>query len=118
MVALVSRFAPPPSLVLSGPPLPITAFFQTTTGIWLVIFDKPMQEGTSNPNNYEIRVDGTRRVISGVPTVGPDRVSGDSVPAFPDAGEERIWYKALIPDLIGLNGLPVAPFMIKPDLIL
>lgn len=118
MVVLVRSFALPPSLVLSGPPVPVSATFQTPTGIWLIVFDKDLQDIFVSLNQFEFRIGGWHQSLTDVVEIVGNQVSGQSQQTFPDAGVERFMYLRISDQLLGLDGLPVEAFEIKPDLII
>jgi hypothetical protein len=93
-------------------PLPVFATYTRATGTLAVDFDKLLVTGTSAGSNY-FAWDGLFRhgAAAGLATVLMRRVELIMPDAVPDFGLVRCTYTAGFPDLIGRNGIAVAPFL-------
>lgn len=95
--------------MLPDPPLPISATIDAR-GDLVVTFDKPLVPGlTAGPNWFVRRTNLTRAFL------GPGVVAGFTMSAgtfidVADPGPDVVTYFAVVQDLVGTNGLPVAPF--------
>lgn len=76
---------------------------------WVVVFDRPLQEGVVAFTNYAVTHNVDDYLPAGARVFGHRvRITGAVIGSFtPPAG---ISYSAAVPDLIGLNGVPVAAF--------
>lgn len=93
-------------------PLPLQATFIRATSILTVDFDKLLQTGPLAGSNW-FAWDGVNRRdnAAGLGSALMRRVTMPLPALIPDFGGIRCTYLAAIPDLIGQNGLPVAPFL-------
>ena len=97
---------------MPDPPVPVLGQFSTLTKVISITFDKPLEPGTFTDLNWfarfgdRERTPGLVRVFPGQPTV----CEITTVIAPADLGPDIAQYTAAIPDLIGQNGAPVAPF--------
>ncbi len=94
------------------PPVPILARFFVLTGIIRITFDKPLQPGSFTDRDWFARWANRERaiglviVLAGSPTVCT--INTTLSPA--DVGPNIVQYTAGSAELIGQNGIPVAPF--------
>lgn len=100
-------------------PVPVSATWTPTAGIWQCTFDKPLLPGVKTAGNWGMRVlDHLWAAASAsVPVANPTRVTGLSFEGPPLPGANSIAYVATPPDIIGVNGLPVAPFEIDLTIV-
>lgn len=99
-------------------PLPVAATIEAATGLVRITFDRGLQSGLTAPGNWLIKADittGNRtHTVTAPGTVATSFLTLPTFPgglAFPPLG---VTYSATPADLVGLNHMPVAPFLDLP----
>ncbi len=110
MVACPSPFAT--SLLVPSPPVPVSGRFLSGPSIMQLDFDLPLQVGSFSEQNWTIRaLDLEWSVFSvTVPAGNPLRVVAGVGNPVAEVAPPSVSYSAGIPDLVGQDGSPVAPF--------
>lgn len=90
--------------------------FDTVTGAWLVVFDKDLQGVSSSPSNYGLVAALFNWTPQAPILIDGNVLSGGSVKVSPAGPAASISYDASVPDLVGVNGLPVEPFIVLPSI--
>jgi hypothetical protein len=95
-----------------SPPRPLNATLTLATGTLVVDFDKLLETAPLTGSNW-FAWDGVNRHdnLAGVGSALMRRVTMPLPALAPDFSPVRCTYLAAIPDLIGTNGLAVAPFL-------
>lgn len=99
-------------MLVPRPPVPVLAEFVVALDLIRITFDLPLVPGIFTDLNWFARFadferePGIVRVLAGSPTICT--ITTTLSPA--DVGPDVVDYSAGIPDLVGQNGLPVAPF--------
>lgn len=92
------------------PPVPVDALFNPFTGRYVVTFDKPVQDAAVlTPGNWVARWTNTGRSCTAAEALGGQAFVGTAM-EDPDVGPNMVRYSAVVPDLVGVNGLRVQPF--------
>lgn len=94
----------------SSPPVPTSAVFDSPSKTLTVAFDQPLQPGTSAAGNWAAWPANIRHANTIPIVVSGNTVSGVLAQQFPDTKSNVVQYFGSPPDVVGLNGLPVAAF--------
>lgn len=89
------------------------AVWTISTEIVVITFDKPLQVGTSAPGNWELRASARDRSMD-APTHGALTVQSPTTMVGGLQFGSFVNYLATPQELVGVNGLPVAPFSFTP----
>lgn len=90
-------------------PKPIAAGINTGTGAWYVAFDRPLQAGILDADNWYLRYLSTRWVPYSAIVLGTD-VTGFAAAAGAAVGPDVVSYSPPPYDVIGTNGYAAAAF--------
>jgi hypothetical protein len=109
----------PPSLT---PPVPVAAQVVDATDVLTVTFDQPLQPGATGIGNW-LATWGIGPVKFDHTQPAPGVIAGNTVTvnmAFPmlSGGPPVCSYLAAPPDVLGLTGLPAAPFAGFPMVVI
>lgn len=115
MVALASSFGTQLLSLPDTPPVVVAASFETTTGDWVVVFDKDLVSGVTDVSNWILRAVNFRWTPQIPILIDGNVIRGGSVQSVLLPGDSEISYSASIPDLVGVNGLSVEPFTFEPS---
>ena len=94
------------------PPVPIAGTFDISLQTLLLDFDQPLVVGPIDERDWSVNANVVEwdGVTATVPAGNPSRVVSTYMAAGPGAGA-TVAYSGVGGDLIGQNGLPVAPFV-------
>ena len=101
-----------------SPPVPTAGTFDISLRTLLLDFDKPLVVGLLDERDWEVEANNvewdpnTARVLGG----NPFRVITTYTPGGA-AADEVVRYSGVAGDLIGQNGLPVAPFVFPINVV-
>ena len=100
------------------PPVPVLATYHVATSLLTVTFDQPLQPGTSAIGNWRCWVGdpGTvyRKDNDTPATIAGSTVTATMPPGVVSTGPNRCRYFAAPADVLGLTGLPAAPWTSFP----
>lgn len=98
--------------MLPEAPVPVSGTFAPATGVLLLLFSLPLRTGILDERDWALRADGTTWDAIDVQVEHPliATVRGSFVRADVEAGLPIVTCTCAIGDLVGRNGIPVAPF--------
>lgn len=98
----------------SAPRLPIAADFTVGTLTLVVTFDGPLIPGLTAVPNWFVRQGGATKVVIAPGVVAGSTVTVQTALGGFNPGPDVCSYFAAPPDLVGTNGVPIAPFISFP----